>query len=57
MLEYIVVWIKRVYKRIREPSDHVLVIWTGGYRVGKIEEVRIVRRRVEITSSNGVLIS
>jgi hypothetical protein len=36
-----------VYERVRKPSDDILVIWTGGDRVGEIEEFRIIRRIVD----------
>ena len=55
MFEYIVVWIKRIHeigwdiRRPRQTGDHVLVIWTSGDGVRKIEEFRIFRRRIEIT--------
>jgi len=57
MLEYIVVWIKRVYKRIREPSDHVLVIRTIHNRIGVIEELRIFGSVINVSGANYVLIS
>jgi hypothetical protein len=48
MLEYIVVWIKRVYKRVREPSDRVLVIGAVSHWIWVVEEFRIVRRGVNV---------
>jgi hypothetical protein len=57
MLEYIVVWIKRVYKRIREPSDHVLVIRAIRDRIGIIEELRIFGSVINVSGANYVLIS
>jgi len=57
MLEYIVVWIKRVYKRIREPSDHVLVIRTIHNRIGVIEELRIFGSVINVNGADYVLIS
>ena len=57
MLEYVVVWIERIHKRIREPSDHVLVIRAIRNWIGVIEEFRVFRRVVEVRGANDVLIS
>ncbi len=57
MLEYVVVWIERIHKRIREPSDHVLVIRAIHNRIGVIKELRILGSIINVSGANYVLIS
>jgi len=55
--EYRVGWIVWVHKRIRQPSDHVLVIRTIHNRIGVIEEFRIFGRVINVGGANDILIS
>jgi hypothetical protein len=60
--EHGVTCVERIHKlsryvgRTRETCYDVLVIWTRGDRVGKVEEFRILRRRIEIPGRHGIVI-